>query len=231
MWRVYAVWGFFFAGDALLFASTLTKIATGGYVPLLIATAAFTVLTTWKSGQRILNEKVAQASVPVDRFIKEVYKNPPIRVPGTAIYMTALHSVVPGALLNNLKHNKVLHERVIFFTIIPQEVPHVPPEKRVHVYGLGHDFFQLDLHNGFKDVPDVPAALRHCQIRGMDFDDIMHATFFLGHETVISTEMPSGIARWREQLFAWMKKNSHSAVEYFEIPMDRVVEIGGQYEI
>jgi len=230
-WRVSIVAGGFFFVDVMLFMATLTKVASGGYVPLVIATAVFTVLTTWKSGQRILNEKIAHSSVSTERFIKEVYKNPPIRVPGTAIYMTPLHNVIPGALLHNLKHNKVLHERIIFLTVVAQEVPHVPPENRVHVYGLGHDFFQLDLHTGFKDQPDVPAALHHCQVRGMDFDDMLHATFFLGHETVISTEEPSDIVRWREQLFAWMKKNSSSAVEYYEIPMDRVVEIGGRYEI
>jgi KUP system potassium uptake protein len=230
-WRVAVTAGGFFFVDATLFSASLTKIASGGYVPLLIATVAFTALTTWKSGQRILNEKIARSSVSTERFIKEVYKNPPIRVPGTAIYMTALHNVIPGALLHNIKHNKVLHERIIFLTVVSQEVPYVPAENRVHVYGLGHDFYQLDLHTGFKDEPDVPAALRQCQIRGMDFDDMLHASFFLGKETVVSTTEDPDIARWREQLFAWMKQNSSSAVEYYEIPMDRVVEIGGRYEI
>ncbi len=231
LWRVAIAAGGFFLVDAMLFSACLTKITSGGYVPLLIGITAFTILTTWKSGQRILNEKIARASLSVERFIKEVYKNPPIRVPGTAIYMTPLHNVIPGALLHNLKHNKVLHERIIFLTVISQEVPYVPQENRIHVYGLGHDFYQLDLHTGFKDQPDVPAALHQCQVRGMDFDDMLHASFFLGKETVISTPEESGIARWREQLFAWMKQNASSAVEYYEIPTDRVVEIGGRYEI
>ena len=230
-WRIVLIVGGFLCIDVTLFSASLSKVLSGGYVPLMIATVVFTVLTTWKSGQRILNNKVSLASVSVERFIKEVYKNPPIRVPGTAIYMTPLHSIIPGALMHNLKHNKVLHERIIFLTVVPQEIPYVPAEKRVHVYGLGHDFFQLDLHTGFKDEPDVPAALRHCQVRGMDFDDILHATFFFGRETVISTPEESGIARWREHIFAWMKKNASSAVEYYEIPQDRVVEIGGRYEI
>jgi len=231
LWRVVLTIGGLLIVDITLFSASASKIVSGGYVPMLLATIVFTVLTTWKSGQRILGDKVAQNSVSVERFIKEVQKNPPIRVPGTAIYMTARHSVVPGALMHNLKHNKVLHERIIFLTVVAQEIPYVPAEKRVHVYGLGHDFFQLDLHTGFKDEPDVPGALRQCVVRGMDFDDIMHASFFIGRENVVSTEEPSDIVRWREQLFAWMKKNSSSAIEYYEIPTDRVVEIGGQYEI
>jgi KUP system potassium uptake protein len=230
-WQVALTSGVFSAIDAVLFSATTTKIATGGYLPLLIAAVIFTFLTTWKSGQRILNEKLARSSISTERFIKEVYKNPPIRVPGTAIYMTALHNVIPSPLLYNLKHNKVLHERIVFVTVVSQEVPYVPAENRVHVYGLGHDFYQLDLHTGFKDEPDVSAALHQCQVRGMDFDDIHQASFFLGKETVISTPEESGIARWREQLFAWMKKNASSAIDYYGIPADRVVEIGGRYEI
>ena len=230
-WRIGLVAGGFFCVDATLFSASITKLVSGGYVPLLIATIVFTVLTTWKSGHRILNEKIARSSVSTERFIKEVYKNPPIRVPGTAIYMTPLHNVIPGSLLHNLKHNKVLHERIIFLTVVSQEVPYVPAENRVHVYGLGHDFYQLDLHTGFKDEPDVPAALHQCQGRGMDFDDIHQASVFLGKETVISTPEVSDIARWREQLFAWMKQNASSAIDYYGIPADRVVEIGGRYEI
>jgi KUP system potassium uptake protein len=229
--RVGITAGVFSGIDAVLFSATTTKIATGGYLPLLMALIIFTILTTWKSGQRILNEKISRASVSTDRFIKEVYKNPPIRVPGTAIYMTPLHNVIPSSLLHNLKHNKVLHERIIFLTVVSQEVPYVPPENRVHVYSLGHDFYQLDLHTGFKDEPDVPAALHQCQVRGMDFDDIHQASFFLGKETVISTLEESDIARWREQLFALMKQNASSAIDYYGIPADRVVEIGGRYEI
>ena len=230
-WQVALTSGVFSAVDGVLFSATTTKITSGGYLPLLMAIIIFTFLTTWKSGQRILNEKISRASVSTERFIKEVYKNPPIRVPGTAIYMTALHNVIPSPLMYNLKHNKILHERIIFLTVVSQEVPYVPAENRVHVYGLGHDFYQLDLHTGFKDEPDVPAALHQCQVRGMDFDDIHQASFFLGKETIISTPEVSDIARWREHLFAWMKQNASSAGEYYGIPSDRVIEIGGRYEI
>jgi KUP system potassium uptake protein len=174
---------------------------------------------------------MSKASISIERFVKEVYKNPPLRVPGTAIYMTPWHNIVPSALLQNLKHNKVLHERVIFLTVVSQEVPYVPPENRVHVYQLGNDFYQLDLHTGFKDEPDVPEALHQCQIRGMDFDHIHQASFFLGKETVVSTSEDSGMARWRERVFSVMKKNASSAIDYYQIPADRVVEMGGMYEI
>ncbi len=228
--RVIAAVGIFALIDVTLFSANLTKVTHGGYVPLLLATAVFTVLTTWKSGQRLLNEKLARTSVSIEKFVKEVHKHPPLRVPGTAIYMTPWHNVIPSALLHNLKHNKVLHERIIFLTVVSQEVPHVPPENRVHVYQLGHDFYQLDLHTGFKDVPDVPAAMHQCLARGMDFDHIQHASFFLGKETIIPTP-EKGMAPWREHFFAWMKQNASSAIDYYKIPADRVIEVGGRYEI
>jgi KUP system potassium uptake protein len=229
-WRIAMTAGLFVCVDITLFSSSMTKIATGGYVPLTIATFIFTILTTWKSGQRILNEKTSRTSVSIERFIKDVHKNPPLRVPGTAIYMTPWHNVVPSALLHNIKHNKMLHERVIFLTVVAQEVPYVPPENRIHVYRLGQDFYQLDIHTGFKDEPDIPAALHQCQIRGMDFDHIHQASFFLGKETIIPTD-GDGMATWREHIFAWMKQNASSAISYYKIPPDRVIEVGGQYEI
>jgi KUP system potassium uptake protein len=230
-WKIAATAGIFTLVDGTLFAASLSKIAHGAYVPLIIAGVLFTLLTTWKSGQRVLNEKLARNSMSIERFVKEVYKNPPIRVPGTAVYMTPWHNVTPSALLQNLKHNKVLHERVIFLTVVSQEVPYVPPENRVHIYQLGHDFYQLDLHTGFKDEPDVPAALHQCQVRGMDFDHIHQASFFLGKETIVPTPEDSGMARWREYIYAWMKQNASSAIAYYHIPADRVVELGGRYEI
>lgn len=229
-WRIGFLAGAFTCIDLTLFSAALTKVASGGYVPLMMAGIIFITLTTWKSGQRILNEKLSRSSVSIERFIREIYKNPPIRVPGTAIYMTPWHNVIPSALLQNLKHNKSLHERIIFLTVVSQEVPHVSPENSVHVYQLGRDFYQLDLHTGFKDSPDVPDALRQCQIRGMDFDHIHQASFFLGKETIIPTA-GDGMATWREHIFAWMKRNASSAIDYYRIPADRVVELGGRYEI
>lgn len=229
-WRIAATAGLFICIDFTLFSSAATKIATGGYMPLVFATVIFTMLTTWKTGQRILNESLSRSSVSIERFIKEVYKNPPMRVPGTAVYMTPWHNVIPNALLQNIKHNKVLHERVIFLTVVAQEVPYVPPENRIHVYQLGQDFYQLDIHSGFQDEPDVPAALHQCQVRGMDFDHIHQASFFLGKENIIPTD-GDGMATWREHIFVWMKQNASSAIGYYQIPPDRVIELGGRYEI
>lgn len=229
-WRIAATGGLFICIDAALFSSAATKIATGGYMPLIFASVIFTLLTTWKTGQRVLNERLSRSSVSIERFIKEVYKNPPMRVPGTAVYMTPWHNVIPNALLQNIKHNKVLHERVIFLTVVAQEVPYVPPDNRVHVYQLGQDFYQLDIHSGFKDEPDVPAALHQCQVRGMDFDHIHQASFFLGKENIIPTD-GDGMAIWREHIFVWMKQNASSAISYYKIPPDRVIELGGSYEI
>lgn len=227
---IIATAGSFFVVDAVLFSSTVTKIMHGGYVPMLLAVMIFSTLTTWRKGQMILSDKLARYSIPTEKFIKELLKKPPARVPGTSIFMTPRHNIVPNALMQNLKHNKILHERVILLTVVSQDVPYVREENRVQVFRLGHDFYQLDLHLGFKDEPDVPAALRLCQLRGMDFDHIQQASFFLGKETVIPTPA-KGMAPWREHYFAWMKQNASSAIEYYKIPSDRVLEIAGRFEI
>ena len=229
-WLIAPIMGLFLIVDATLVMSAATKIPHGGYIPIMIGIVLFTLLTTWKRGQRILNKKMSGTSVSVEKFINEIYKDPPLRVPGTAIYMTPWHNTIPSALLHNLKHNKILHERIIFLTVVSQEVPYVPPENRVHVYQLGQDFYQLDLHTGFKDEPNVPSALHQCLARGMDFDHIHQASFFLSKETIVPTN-GDGMATWREHIFAWMKQNASSAVGYYQIPADRVIELGGRYEI
>ena len=232
-WRwlfIAPLMGIFLVVDTTLVMSAATKIPHGGYIPLLMGIIFFTLMTTWKSGQCILKAKMSGMSVSVERFINEIYKNPPLRVQGTAIYMTPWHSTIPSALLQNLKHNKILHERIIFLTVISQEVPYMPPENRVHVHQLGQDFYQLDLHTGFKDEPDVPSALHQCLARGMDFDHLHQASFFLSRETVIPTN-GDGMATWREHIFALMKRNASSAIDYYRIPVDRVIELGGRYEI
>lgn len=232
-WSWFAILGtagLFFVIDVVLVAATMMKFFQGGYVPISLALILCVIFTTWKRGQQILNDKISRLSISTDRFVKEIYKNPPLRVPGTAVFMTPRHNVVPGALLHNLKHNKVLHERVILLTVTSQDVPYVAEEDRVHVHGLGQDFYQLDLRLGFKDEPNVPFALHYCQLRGMDFDDTHQASFFLGKEIVIPTE-GEGMSIWREHIFAWMKQNASSAIEYYKIPVDRVVELGGRYEI
>jgi len=232
-WRwlfIAPLMGLFLVVDTTLVMSAATKIPYGGYIPLVIGIILFTLMTTWKRGQRILNTKMSGTSVSVEKFINEIYKDPPLRVSGTAIYMIPWHNTIPGALLNNLKHNKVLHERIIFLTVVSQEVPYVLPENRVQVYQLGQDFYQLDLHTGFKDEPDVPSALHQCLASGMDFDHLHQASFFFSKETVIPRNGDE-MATWREHVFVSMKQNASSAVDYYQIPTDRVIELGGQYEI
>ena len=227
---IAATAGVFIVIDSVLFSATLTKFFSGGAMPVTLALMIFTALTSWKRGQQALNTMFSQRSVPIDRFIKEVHRNPPIRVPGTAIFMTPYHNVVPDSLLQNLKHNRMLHERVIFLTVDVQEVPTVAQENRIRIHTLKDDFYQLDVHFGFNDAPDMSAAYNYCLKRGMDFDNIHQTSFYLGRETIIP--LAGGImALWRERIFAIMKQNASSAVEYYNIPFDRVVEIGGRYEL
>jgi KUP system potassium uptake protein len=230
-WAVIAATaGVFIVIDSILFSATLTKFFSGGAMPVTLAIMIFTALTTWKRGQMALNGLFSQRSIPIERFIKEVHRNPPIRVPGTAIFMTPYHNVVPDSLLQNLKHNRMLHERVIFLTLTVQEIPHVSDDSRIRIRTLGDNFYQLEVHFGFNDVPDMSDAYNYCLKRGMDFDNIHQTSFYLGRETIIP--LKGGImALWRERIFAIMKQNASSAVEYYNIPYDRVVEIGGRYEL
>ena len=230
-WGIIALTaGVFIMLDTVLFSATATKILSGGIMPVALAITIFTALTTWKHGQQLLNKKFSERSISIEKFIKEIHRNPPLRVPGTAIFMTPYHNVVPEALLQNLKHNKILHERVIFLTVLFQEIPHVALENRIHIHTLGSDFYLLELHFGFNDEPNMSEAFNYCLKRGMDFDSIYQASFYLGKETIV----PIGgdeMALWRERIFAAMKQNASSAVEYYKIPADRVVEIGGRHEL
>lgn len=216
--------------DAVLFSATTTKFMSGGAMPVALALMIFIALTTWKRGQKILSERFAHQSLSVDSFIKSVRRSPPVRVPGTAIFMTPYHNVVPDSLQLNLRHNKMLHERVIFLTVAFQEVPHVPPENRIQIYSLGDDFYRMDLSYGFNDEPDIPEALHYCLQRGMDFDSIHQVSFYLGKETIVPVK-GGDMAQWRERIFAVMKQNASSAIEYYKIPAERVVEVGGRYEL
>ncbi len=227
--KIAATAGIFAGIDAVLFSATTTKFMSGGAMPATLAVMIFLALTTWKKCQQALDNRLASLSLPVDRFIREVEVSPPLRVPGTAIFMTPYPNAVPNPLLLNLRHNKMLHERVIFLTVMFQEIPHVTAENRIRIHTLGNDFYRIDLFYGFNDEPDVPAALAYCMKRGMDFDGLHQTSFYLGRESVafMGGEMPF----WRKLIFSIMKQNASSAVEYYKIPADRVVEVGGRYEI
>ncbi|CAL94889.1 potassium transporter Kup [Azoarcus olearius] len=219
----------FLAVDIAFFSATTVKIFAGGWFPLLIGAAIFTLLRTWKRGRSLLNERIRSDTMPLDIFIQSMFQSPPPRVEGTAVFMTTWLDGVPRALLHNLIHNKVLHERVVLLRVDTADVPHVPEGERVEVEEIDYGFYRVRVHYGFKDDPDIPAALGLCAQRGLPFD-MMETSFFLGRETLVS-RVGSGMPQWREKLFILLFRNAGSAADYFCIPPNRVVELGTQVEL
>ncbi|MGC1817365.1 MAG: potassium transporter Kup [Casimicrobiaceae bacterium] len=215
--------------DLTFLASNSLKIPDGGWFPLLIGGAVFTLLTTWKRGRAILMRRLAEDAMPLDLFIQSIEASPPTRVPGTAVFLTSTADRVPHALLHNLKHNKVLHERVVFLTIVTKDIPYVAEADRVEITALGCEFYRMAAKYGFKDEPDVPELLEDCGRGGFAFD-MMETSFFVSRETLIATVSP-GMALWREKLFVSMSKNATKASEFFHVPTNRVVELGTQVEL
>ena len=218
----------FFTVDAGYFSSNLTKIPAGGWFPLLVGAIAFTFLTTWAKGRQLMISRMNEASLPMEIFIKSAAPSA-TRVPGTAVFMTSSASGVPHALLHNLKHNKVLHERVILLTVRIEDVPYVPAEKRLETKAYGAGFYRVVLRYGFMEEIDVPAALAQLKDIGSQCR-MMDTSFFLARQTLLASSRP-GMAIWREKLFAWMLRNAESAMEFFKLPTNRVVELGSQVEI
>ena len=221
--------GVFALVDGSFFASNLAKVADGGWFPLVVAAVIFTVLTTWATGRRLLRERLRQESIPLAVFVKST-ANSVHRVRGTSVFLSASPDVVPSALLHNLKHNQVLHERVLILTVQVEEVPHFPADKRLEIHSAGEGFYRVILHYGFMDEVDVPADLARIKSCGATFD-MMSTSFFLGRQKLIATREQPGMALWREQLFAWMMRTSESAMEFFKLPTNRVVELGSQLRI
>jgi len=215
--------------DLTFLTSNTLKIPDGGWFPILIGIIVFTLLTTWKRGRIVLMERLAEDAMPLDLFIQSIEASPPTRVPGTAVFLTSTQNRVPHALLHNLKHNKVLHERVVFLTIVTRDVPYIGDDERYNVNPLGCNFFKMTADFGFKEDPDVPALLEESGRRGFPFD-MMETSFFVSRETLIATVAP-GMALWREKLFVSMSKNAIKASEFFQIPTNRVVELGTQVEL
>ena len=222
--------GFFMVIDLAFWGANLVKIPHGGWFPLIIGAFVYTLMTTWKRGREILAQRLKVGELPFDVFTETILRNPPVRVPGTAIFMYSNPSTTPPALLHNLKHNKVLHERLVILTIRTEEIPHVPISERIHVDDLGHGFFRVGLTYGFMEDPNVPAALLLAKPYGLEFK-VMDTTYFLGRENLIATSRRRGMAVWREKLFAWMSKNSRAATSFFRLPPNRVVELGAQIEL
>jgi KUP system potassium uptake protein len=221
--------GTFVAVDGIYFASNITKIPDGGWFPLLIAAISFTVLTTWARGRQILRERLAESALPLAVFIKSAAKSVH-RVKGTSVFLSASADSVPAALLHNLKHNQVLHSRVLILNVKVEEIPHVPPEKRVEIHDAGQGFYRVVLHYGFMEEVDIPRDLGGVTTCGEPFN-MMSTSFFLGRQKLIATRKVKGMALWREKLFAWMMQSSESAMEFFKLPTNRVVELGSQLQI
>jgi KUP system potassium uptake protein len=216
--------------DGTFFASNITKVADGGWFPLVVAGVIFVLLTTWAKGRQLMRDKLAADTVPLDVFIGSA--GPSVhRIGGTAVFLTAASEGVPAALLHNLKHNQVLHERILILTVKVEEVPSIAPEERLKVTRLSHGFFRVTLHYGFMDDVDVPRDLAAIEQPCGASLDLMRTSFFLGRQKLIASREVAGMALWREHLFAWMLKTSESAMDFFRLPTNRVVEGGSQLRI
>jgi KUP system potassium uptake protein len=234
VWRwnrllAFATIGLFLVVDSIFFASNITKVADGGWFPLLVAAVTFTILTTWAKGRQLMRERLQISALPLPVFIKSVTRSVH-RVRGTSVFLSASSDVVPAALLHNLKHNQVLHERVLILHVKVEEVPHVPQENRVEAHDAGHGFYRVILHYGFMQEVDIPRDLAGIKTCGEPFN-MMSTSFFLGRQKLIASKKAPGMPLWREKLFAWMLKNSESAMEFFKLPTNRVVELGSQLQI
>ncbi len=218
----------FFTVDLLYFGANLLKVPVGGWVPLVIGAIVFTLLTTWARGRRLMILRMNEESLPIEVFIKSA-ANSATRVAGTAVYMTSATSGVPHALLHNLKHNKVLHDRIMLLTVRIEDVPFVADDSRYTVQDYGQGFFRILLRYGFMEEIDVPKALSKIEGCGTTCK-MMDTSFFLARQTLIASSRP-GMAIWREKLFSWMLRNAESAMLFFKLPTNRVVELGSQVEI
>ena len=224
-----AATGCFFAVDLAFFASNLLKLFQGGWFPLMIGGGVFVLMMTWKEGRRLLNDKLRADAIDLKDFLESVFLSPPTRVDGTAVFLTAEPGAVPNALLHNLKHNKVLHRQNLFVTVRNHEVPWIGRDKRLQVEPLGHDCWQVVVQYGFKDDPDIPSALHQLRVQGCDVEP-MTTSYFLSRDTIIPT-IGSGMAPWREKLFAQMHHNASGAADFLHLPSNAVVELGSKIEI
>ena len=225
----WAATGFFLVIDLAFFAANTLKIVHGGWFPLVLGIAMMTVLLTWKTGRELVFANLKRHLTPLNDFLQSLFVNPPPRVEGTAIFFRAEGDGVPHAMLHNLLHNKVLHERTVFLTVFNADIPTIPVAERVKVEPLGHQCYQVNVYYGFKDERDIPGALTLCKDQGLEFE-MMETSFFIARQTVIPT-VGTGMALWREALFAAMSRNARDAADYFRVPSNRVIELGTQIEI
>jgi KUP system potassium uptake protein len=219
----------FLFADLAFFGANMVKVVHGGWFPLAVALGVFTLMATWRRGREILFDRIQEVGMSDGDFLKSIARRSPPRVSGTAVFMDRTIDEIPLPLLHNLKHNKVLHEKVVLLTIVTEEVPYVSDEEQAEVRDLGAGLYRLVARYGFMETPEVPALLANVDIPGVSFDPAS-TTFFLGRETLLATSRP-GMAIWRERLFSWMVRNAEGAALYFRLPPNRVVELGAQIEL
>jgi KUP system potassium uptake protein len=229
LWLCLSATGVFFAVDVVFFASNALKLLAGGWFPLVIGGAMFTLMLTWVKGRSLMSERLREDAIALPDFLASVFVSPPQRVPGTAVFLSAEEGLTPNALMHNLKHNKVLHEYNLFVSVKHHEVPWIGFDDRVRMTPLGHDCWQVTLDYGFKNDPDVPAALKQLAGRGVPLGEL-ETSYFLSRDTVLPAR-GGGMALWREKLFAGMHRNAGAAADFLSLPVNRVVELGTKVQI
>ncbi len=230
LWLVTIATGLFFLVDAAFFSANTLRIVQGGWFPMAIAAVVFFIMLTWIHGRRLVRERLLKDAVPLQIVIDSLIASPPVRVAGTAVFLRGEQEGAPRAFMHNLLHNKVLHERVIFLTVYVADVPWVPPEERIKLHSLGHSFYQVDVHWGFMNEPDVPRALELCRLPGQRIEP-METSYFLSRQRLVPGTGAGRMAGWRERLFAAMVRNAADPADYFKLPTNRVAELGTQIEI
>ena len=216
--------------DLAFFGANALKIAHGGWFPLVLGVVVFVMMTTWRRGRELVVREIKQSGLALEPFIDNIHEHPPLRVPGTAVFLTANLDAVPHALLHNLKHNKVLHERNVLLTVEMLETPVADFQERIDIRHLNGEFYCLSLRFGFAEDPNIPLALTRCSREGLPFD-MMDTTFFLSRENIVADKRRPGMALWRDKLFAFMARNAMPATAFFQIPGNRLIELGAQVEI
>jgi KUP system potassium uptake protein len=237
-WQTWPLTLLFLAVDIPFFAANLVKVEEGGWFPLVVAGIVFALMTTWKKGREILSALMRENSLPMNLFLEDIGRRRPQRVPGCAVFLTSDPTGAPPVLLHHLKHNKVLHEKVVLVSVVTEEIPQVPEVDRVQLRDLGHGFWQVLAHYGFMETPNVPDLLRSLEARGardaMGLGGLivkpMETTFYLGRETLLPNG-PGPLARWRKVLFILMARNALPATQFFGLPPNRVVEMGAQIQL
>ena len=230
VWLAAGATGVFLIVDLAFFSANTLRVVEGGWFPLAVGAVVFFIMVTWMHGRRLVRERLQKDAVPLQVVIDSLVAAPPARVPGTAVFLRGEQEGAPRAFMHNLLHNKVLHERVVFLTVHVADVPWVPADERVRVHPLGHRFYQVDVHWGFMDVPDLPHALELCRLQGLPIVP-METSYFLSRQRLIPGAGHGRMASWRERLFAAMVRNAADPADYYKLPTNRVAELGAQIEI